>query len=335
MLVILFLFEVSAMIKYLQKQIHIADDPHQAPSSSRPNIVFIVADDLGYSSIGYESYDLEGYAPFLTSLLKQGINLENYYTQETCTPSRAALMTGKYPIHLGMQYEVVQPQYNWGLSIKETLLPEILRDFGNYTNYGIGKWHLGHASPNMLPTARGFHHWFGYNTGEVYYWSKQVPQFVSTKDLLYMDETCYSPYNDTDSNDYSTFLFRDKAISVIEQYDFMKNPLFLYLAFQAVHTPYLDIDSYLTGVPPSYFPANSTLYQDMSIRLNSSSNRFHYGLSLALMDLAIESIVTALITMNQMNNTMIIFVSDNGGCTLSGGRNGPLRGAKGTMFEGK
>jgi hypothetical protein len=81
-------------------------------STTRPNIVFIVADDLGYNSIGYQTFDLNGYTPFLSKLLKQGIFLDNYYAQEECTPSRASMLTGRYPIKLGMQYQVVQPEYD-------------------------------------------------------------------------------------------------------------------------------------------------------------------------------------------------------------------------------
>jgi arylsulfatase B len=194
-------------------------------------------------------------------------------------------MTGKYPIHLGMQYDVVHPEYDWGLPLNEMLLPEMLRIYCSYINYGAFR-------PDMLPTAHGFHQWFGYNTGEVYYWSKKLPSYQIMTDLLYMDEKCYASYNGTDFQDYSTFLFRDKEISVIHQHDFSNHPMFLYLAFQSVHTPYQDIETYLDGVPSSFF-TNSIInngdinmydYDEMSDRLNSSTNRFHYGLSLALMD---------------------------------------------------
>lgn len=197
-------------------------------TAQRPNFVFIVADDLGYSSVGYETYDLKGYTPYLTRMLKKGVVLSNYYAQEKCTPSRASLLTGRYPIRLGMQYHIVQPDYDYGLSTSEVLIPEILRDNGNYINYGIGKWHVGHYSANMLPTARGFHQFFGYNTGEMYYWSKKVPEYTNFTDLSYMDTDCYSPYDGSDFKNYSTFIFRDKAIQVIQKHDFTKNPMFLY-----------------------------------------------------------------------------------------------------------
>ncbi len=99
-----------------------------------------------------------------------GISLSNYYAQEVCTPSRAALMTGRYPISLGMQYDEVLSDSMWGLNTSETLLPEVLRDFVGYKNYAIGKWNLGHYTPYMLPTARGFDQFIGFMNGENYYW---------------------------------------------------------------------------------------------------------------------------------------------------------------------
>jgi arylsulfatase A-like enzyme len=214
----------------------------------------------------------------------------------------------------------------------ELLFPELLRDYGNYINYGIGKWHLGHSSSNMLPTARGFHQWFGYTTGEMYYWSKKVPLYTKFTDMIYMNATCYAPYNQSDYQDYSTFLFRDKAIQVIQQHNYTEHPMFLYVAFQAVHVPYTDLTSYQDGIPSSYFEEG--IYDMVANQLNVSSSRFQYSLSLMLLDTAVQTMVQSLTHMGQFDNTIFIFVSDNGACTVSGGRNGLLRGAKGTLFEG-
>jgi arylsulfatase A-like enzyme len=124
-------------------------------SSTKPNFVFIYADDLAWNSIGYEDYDLQFTTPHLTSMAEKGIRMTNYYAQEVCNPSRASLLTGRYPASVGMQYGVIQYYDPWGLSLDETLLPEILKDEG-YKTYMLGKWHLGHYSERMLPTARGF-----------------------------------------------------------------------------------------------------------------------------------------------------------------------------------
>eukprot|EP01035_Chromulina_nebulosa_P034545 gene34545-46357_t len=181
----------------------------------KPNFIFILADDLGANSVGYEAYDLESVTPYLTSLAKDGIVMSNYYAQEICTPSRASLLTGRYPITIGMQYEELQPNEVWG-----------------YKSYAIGKWNLGHYTPEMLPTARGFDHYIGYLNGQNYYWSKKYPLESEYTDFLYADGSCYSCYNESDTQTYSTFLYRDKAIQAIHAHDFNADPMFMYLSVQ-------------------------------------------------------------------------------------------------------
>lgn len=102
------------------------------PSSpSSPHVIFILADDLGWNSIGYEDYDLSFATPFLTSIAKQGIIMNNYYAQEVCTPARAAILTGRYPLSTGMQYSMIMPTTSWGLDLNETLWPEVGPYFTN------------------------------------------------------------------------------------------------------------------------------------------------------------------------------------------------------------
>ena len=173
---------------------------------------------------------------------------------------------GRYPIHTGMQYEDVSENVAWGLNLTETLLPQVLRDNGYYT-YALGKWHLGHYSPRYLPTARGFKEYLGFLTGQVYYWSKKATDYLNIHDFMYATEDCYSGYNGTDMHTYSTFLYRHKAIDIIERHDYNAHALFLYLAFQAVHDPFHDVynaedgiprDHFADGVPPDYFQVKET-----------------------------------------------------------------------------
>jgi len=201
--------------------------------SGKPNFVFILADDLGWNSLGYQNYDLDFATPFLTTLAKKSIVMSNYYAQESCTPSRAALLTGRYPLTIGMQFNEVDVDSAWALNVEETLLSQVLQD-SDYGTYMIGKWNLGHYHPQYLPNARGFDEFMGFMTGQSYYWSKKSPQMHKFVDLLYGDSDCYMGYNGTDMHDYSTFLYTDKAIAVIEQHNF-KHPMFMYLAYQAVH----------------------------------------------------------------------------------------------------
>lgn len=300
-------------------------------SPTRPNFVFIVADDMGFGSIGYEQYDIEGASPFMTDLLKQGVFFTNYYAQEECTPSRASLLTGRYPSTIGMQYYLVETKYAWGLNLTEITLPQILGEHG-YKSYGIGKWHLGHYSPDYLPTARGFDQFLGYTGGQIFPWSKIVPLETDYKDSIYMDTSCYSAYTEDDFEDYSTYLFTHKARSVIQSHDFDANPMFLYMSYQAVHDPFNDKYNYTDGLPTSYFEEET--YKSLSSQ-TSGKTRLQYALSLYLMDQGVKSLVNLLDEKGQLDNTYVIVTSDNGGCYNAGGRNGDLRGSKGTLFEGK
>lgn len=120
-------------------------------SSTQPNFIFFLADDLAWNSIGYESDDLASMSPFMTKLAAKGIKMSNYYSAELCVPGRASLLTGRYPLSMGIQYDDTSLKEAWGLNLSETLLPAILKDNG-YTTYMLGKWDLGeefcfHSSP--------------------------------------------------------------------------------------------------------------------------------------------------------------------------------------------
>lgn len=220
-------------------------------SESAPNFVFLLVDDLGWSGIGQDEYDLASVTPFLSKLGQDGIIMSNYYSQELCTPARASLLTGRYPISMGMQYWELEVDENWGLNISETLLSEVMTDNG-YTSYMLGKWNLGHFSPRYLPTARGFSGFLGYLGARTYYWSKKVPNYDNFRDQIYSNSDCYAPYNGTDLHKYSTFLYADKAVQIVEDHNYTSSPLFLYVAFQGVHDPYLDVDYFQSGIPTSY-----------------------------------------------------------------------------------
>lgn len=299
-------------------------------SSSKPNFIFILADDLGWNSIGYENYDLSFATPFLNKMASNGIIMTNHYSQEVCTPARASLLTGRYPLSIGMQYFTVADTVAWGLPLEETTIADVLSKH-DYTSYALGKWNLGHYSPRYLPTARGFDYHLGYMTGMTYPWSKKVTSSTKFTDLMYADSSCYAPYDGNDVHKYSTFFYRDKAIDVIKKHNFNKKPMFLYLAFQAVHEPFVDFDHYPSGIPREYVGDETYDYIMDNVQ---GRKRRQYALSLVLMDRAIASIYEKIKDVKQEDNTYFIFASDNGGCYAAGGKNGPLRGAKGSLYEG-
>ncbi|KAJ1423509.1 alkaline-phosphatase-like protein, partial [Ochromonadaceae sp. CCMP2298] len=183
-----------------------ATQPEPALNASRPNILFILADDLSWNSMGYMDYDLAFATPTLTALALRGVIMTNYYAQELCTPSRAALLTGRYPVSLGMQYGEILPNHQWALGADETLLSQVLRDSG-YATSAVGKWNLGHYAPDFLPTARGFDSFLGFLGAESYYWSKYITKekggaVSQVRDFMQANATCYAPYNETDAQVY-------------------------------------------------------------------------------------------------------------------------------------
>jgi len=303
----------------------------------QPHIIFILADDMGWNSLGYasqeynETSDVSFAAPFLASMASQGILMSSYYGQEMCTPSRASLLTGRYPLSLGMQFFEVEEKVAWGMDLNETTIAEVLGDAG-YSTHMLGKWHLGHYSASHLPTARGFDSYTGYLTSGNYYWSKLNTVYPEFTDFLSSNTDCYWPYKNHDMHNYSTHLYRDKAIEGIEEHDTSSgSPLFMYLAFQAVHDPFSDYETYANGIPMGY------VSDETFAKVNSSLvglKRQQYAMSLSMLDEAVESIHDALQSKGMLDNTYIIFASDNGGCFQAGGKNGPLRGSKGTLYEG-
>jgi arylsulfatase A-like enzyme len=298
-------------------------------TSVKPNFIIILADDLAWNSIGYSSTEMSFVTPEMTDLAAEGIIMNNFYAQEVCSPSRGALMTGRYPLSIGMQYGMVGTTAEWGLSLDEITLAEVLKTNG-YSTHMLGKWHLGYFTPLFLPTARGFDSWIGYSNGENYYWSKKLPDYPENVDFITSNTTCYSPYEEEDRHNYSTTFYTEKAKTIINDHSY-ETPLFLYLAYQAVHDPFIDYGIHSNGMPDDYIDNDilTAIHQNITGRL-----RQEYAKSLYLLDKSVGEIVDALNNRGVMENTYIIFMSDNGGCFYGGGKNAPLRGSKGTLFEG-
>ena len=127
-------------------------------NKTRPNIVFILADDLGFSDVSWNDPTI--ITPNLETLYKSSLRLHNYYVQQVCTPSRAAILTGKYPIHLGMQHSFIDPYMPRYLPLNVTTLADELKLAG-YSTHACGKWHLGHCNVRVTPTFRGFDTFYG------------------------------------------------------------------------------------------------------------------------------------------------------------------------------
>jgi arylsulfatase A-like enzyme len=186
--------------------------------SKPPNILLILADDLGWNDVGYHGSEIA--TPNIDRIASTGIELDRFYVQPTCSPTRAALMTGKSPMRLGINRPISKNQ-QLGLPLEETILPQYLARAG-YQSLMVGKWHLGHYTPDQFPQARGFEHFYGQLTGGIGYWDHN-----------------HGGGHDWQRNGttlreagYSTQLIADEVVRVLAKRD-RSRPTFFYVAFNA------------------------------------------------------------------------------------------------------
>jgi arylsulfatase A-like enzyme len=286
-----------------------------AAAPARPNIVYIVADDMGWGDVGFHGSDIP--TPNLDKLAKDGARLEQFYVQPMCTPTRAALMTGRYPLRYGLQTGVIPGAGTYGLALDECVLPQMLKDAG-YKTAMVGKWHLGHAKAEYWPRQRGFDYFYGALVGEIDHFkhaSHGVPDW-------------YRGNKPLEEEGFDNTLFGDDAARVIERHD-KASPLFLYLAFTAPHTPFQAPQDYLDR-----------------FKHIEDENRRAYAAMISVLDDGVGKLLSALDKKGMRDDTLIVFHSDNGGVKSSmfagdtkvaGGlpaNNGPYRDGKGTLYEG-
>lgn len=202
----------------------------------RPNILLVVMDDLGYADLGYHGYS--GIETPADELVAQGLQLKNFYAHSTCTITRAALLTGRYPYRMGM-YSVLAALSNYGVPLEEETIADVLKDGGaGYQTHAVGKWHLGHARWEYTPTFRGFMSFFGFLVGGA------QDHYTHTEDGAYdmwkmtrenCGEGCAEYYQATGI--YSSALYAQQTAEIVKAHNPDDGPLFIYLPFQAVSTP--------------------------------------------------------------------------------------------------
>ncbi len=266
----------------------------------RPNILFIVGDDMGYGDVGFHKC-IDIPTPNLDALAASGVQFTSgYVSGPYCSPSRAGLLTGRYQERFGHEFN---PTGNQGLPLTETTIADRLKAAGYVTGL-VGKWHLG-AQPAMHPQQRGFDEFFGFLGGSHSY-------FNLTGILRGTEQV--------NELDYTTDAFGREAVSFIDRHQ--TKPWFLYLAFNAVHTPMNATDDRLAKFPNIQDPQRRT-----------------YDAMMLAMDEAIGKVRAKLVEAGLDKNTLVIFISDNGGptmkgVTVNGSSNLPLRGSKRTTLEG-
>jgi len=282
-----------------------------------PNILVVVADDLGYNDVSWHNPDIQ--TPWIDKLISTGVILENHYVQQMCTPTRATLMTSYYPIHTGRQHDVIRSQEPTGLYTNFTLMPQRFKDIG-YRTHMVGKWHLGYCDENYLPQNRGFDTFYGFLAGaEDYYTHDTSPTEEDGGGPPGYDFYDQDVPDYTANGTYSSFAFGFRVVDILEDHvaNHSDKPFFIYLPFQDVHGP--------LQVPIQY--------EEMYPEINNTDRRVFSGMVSALDD-ALGLVLRELHDRELLENTIIVFLSDNGGQTAKGGNNYPLRGNKDTLWEG-
>ncbi|GAB1863453.1 Arylsulfatase B [Camponotus japonicus] len=288
-------------------------------STRKPHIIFILADDLGWNDVGFHGSG-QIPTPNIDALAYSGLLLDRYYVTPICTPSRSALMTGKYPIHTGMQHSILKGAEPRGLPLHEKILPEYLRELG-YSTHIVGKWHLGFYKREYTPTYRGFDTHIGYWTGHHdYYDHTAVENPYWGLDMRRGMKPAWDLHGE-----YSTDVFTKEAVRLINNHN-SSRPMFLYLAHAAVHS----------GNPYNPLPAPD----EEVAKFNNifDYNRRRFAGILSKLDQSVGQVVEALHKNNMLRDSVIVFSTDNGGpaagFNLNAASNWPLRGVKNTLWEG-
>lgn len=321
-----------------------------AAEMGRPNIVMILADDLGYGDI------TEKWMPRCTELASRGTRM-NLYAHQNCMPTRAALFTGRYPHRYGL-YTVWPTPVDPGLPVDEQILSERLADAG-YQCGMFGKWHLGWRDKNQWPSRRGFKEFIGCLGGHINsYGTRQVGfpfedgsighDHHGAHDMQWNEVPIYT-------SEYSTKLFGDAAVRFVEKHANKPDPFFLYVPFNAPHGPfsapreYVEAAQVIGGFDPSLIDLMTEYSSDVigvppAERENAHATaRLLYAAMIMALDDAVGDIYETIEKQGIADNTLFVFCSDNGvsytfdpdtkALTLVGS-SGPLRGQKGSHHEG-
>jgi arylsulfatase A-like enzyme len=280
-----------------------------------PNILYVTVDDLGWKDVGYHGSAIR--TPTLDKLAADGARLEQFYVQPYSTQTRAAALTGRYPMRYGLQTMQIQWFSEYALPEDERTLPQALRDAG-YRTALIGKWHLGHARTGARPTQRGYQHFYGHLTGQIDYVRKTDrggrPDWWRNDRALREDG-------------HATALLAREAVAVVSRHD-ASAPLFLHLSFAAPQAPYQGAKPFI-----DYYAADDK-------QLSA------YRAMITAVDSALKDVLDALDRRGMLGDTLVIFHSTTGGAvkrehSIGDGdtpanvaNNGPYRDGRGSLAEG-
>ena len=294
---LLFLLVVCAILNTLEAK----NKP--ALSVDKPNIIIILADDLGYADVGFHGSDIK--TPNLDKLANEGAKLENFHACPMCSPTRAGLMTGRYPLRFGMMRAVIPPQRNFGMAPSEYNMAEAMRDAGYNYRGCFGKWHLGHLQTQWHPINQGFTYFVGCYNGAVDYFNQTREGEVDW----------HNNFETVKAGGYTTDLITDAAVNFINEVP-KEEPYFLYVPYTAPHSPFQakpeDIEKY---------------------EHRTEKKKRIYAAMVDCMDQGIGEILKTIDERGDRDNTFILFFSDNGGVNRIAD-NSPMKGSKLTVYEG-
>jgi len=280
-------------------------------AADQPNILMILVDDLGYGDLSsYGARDLK--TPHIDRLMAAGMRFDRFYANcPVCSPTRAALLSGRYPDLVGVPGVIrTHITNNWGyLAPQAVLLPKLLKPAGYHTAI-VGKWHLGLDSPNT-PNERGFDHFHGFlgDMMDDYY-----DHLRHGHNYMRLNGKVIDPKG------HATDLFTEWAIDYIRQRAIDTKPFFLYLAYNAPHTPIQPLAEWIERVK-----TREPELSDQRARLVALIEHLDDG---------IGKVIASLKDFGISDNTLVLFTSDNGGQLNVGANNGPLRAGKQDMYEG-
>ena len=272
----------------------------------QPNVVIMVADDLGWNAVSYHGDICE--TPNIDTIAENGLELDRFYVAPMCSPTRAGLMTGRYPIRFGMARAVVPPHRDYGLPPEERTLAEALGEAG-YKRRGVfGKWHLGHHRRKWHPLNHGFTHFEGHYNGAIDY-------FKLSREG---ERDWHENFKPSGKQGYATDLIADAAAAFIHESAKGDAPYFCYIPWNAPHSPFQahqkDIARYAKGKKATPFDIYKAMVWSM--------------------DEGIGKVLQAIEASGEADNTQVWFFSDNGGVGKFKTNNTPLNGAKLTTYEG-
>ncbi len=280
-----------------------------ASAANQPahNLIVFMADDLGWNDVGYHGSEIQ--TPNIDALVADGVELDRHYAYPVCTPTRAAFLTGRYAYSNGVNE--IMSEDSLGISLKEHLMPQTFKAAG-YQTWALGKWHLGGGlCDSYLPFNRGFDHFYGFLGGGIDAYSHTVNQRSDDVDWQRNGVTI-------EEEGYCTDLLTDEALWLLDNRN-VDSPFFMYFCFNAVHTPLVAPQELI----------------DKYEALGVTGDRAIFAAKAESMDSAIGTVLRKLDDLNLTNETLILFISDNGGDSRnSAPDNSPLRDQKGSVYEG-